>query len=229
MDDLIIPSTTREEGAEKLKEVLALCEEHELRIKWEKCIFLEKKIEYLGYEIEKNQIRPSENKTLAVKKFPKPTTIKQVQRFLGLTGYFRKFVPGYAVIAKALSDLLKKNENFIFMDKHKIAFETLKDILSKKPVLQIYSPYAETELHTDASKHGIGAILLQKSHEDGKMHPIYYMSYKTSLAQQNWSSYELEVCAIIQAMKKFRVYLLGLKFKIITDCSAFELTMKKRN
>lgn len=84
-----------------------------------------------------------------------------------------------------------------------------------------------TELHTHASRTGMGAILLQRS-TDGKMHPVYYYSKMTNKAQQNYNSYELEILAVISALKKFRFYLLGIKFKIITDCSTFEQTMKKK-
>ncbi|KAG5867576.1 hypothetical protein JTB14_033256 [Gonioctena quinquepunctata] len=85
------------------------------------------------------------------------------------------------------------------------------------------------ELHTDASKYGYGAGLLQKSNEDGRFHPVYYMSKKTTPAEEKYSSYELEVLAIIQTVKKFRIYLLGIQFKIITDCSAFQKTMAKED
>ncbi|KAG5892273.1 hypothetical protein JTB14_034224 [Gonioctena quinquepunctata] len=86
-----------------------------------------------------------------------------------------------------------------------------------------------TELHTDASKYGYGACLLQKSNEDGRFHPVHYMGKKTTPAEKKYSSYELEVLAVIQAVKKFRIYLLGIHFKIITDCSAFHKTMAEKD
>lgn len=102
-------------------------------------------------------------------------------------------------------------------------------ILINKPVLQIYKQDAETQLHTDASKYGYGAILLQKNDEDNQFHPVYLMSLKTTPAEEKYHSYELEVLAVIKAIKKFRVYLLGIKFKIISDCSAFKMTMSKKD
>lgn len=84
-------------------------------------------------------------------------------------------------------------------------------------------------MHTDASRHSYGAILLQRSSDDGAMHPIYYASGKTTSAEENHTSYELEVLAIVKSLKKFRVYLLGIAFKIITDCRAFTLTMSKKD
>ncbi|GFX66848.1 retrovirus-related Pol polyprotein from transposon 17.6 [Trichonephila clavipes] len=99
--------------------------------------------------------------------------------------------------------------------------------MSEGPILLLYKYGRKTELHTDACKQGYGAILLQEA-EDGKLHPVYYMSKKTNTAEEKYDSYELEVLAIINALKKFRVYLLGKHFKIVTDCSAFQKTMQKK-
>ncbi|GFW68412.1 hypothetical protein TNCV_1191111 [Trichonephila clavipes] len=176
---------------------------------------------------ESGTIKPSPTKTLAVRKFPEPTTIKQVQSFLGLTGYFRKYIKDYSKIAKPLSDLTRKENLFVFGIQQKEAFEKLKKILSEGPILHIYKYGRKTELHTDACKQGYGAILLQEA-EDGKLHPVYYMSKKTNTAEEKYDSYELEVLEIINALKKFRVYLLGQAFKIVTDCSAFQKTMQKK-
>lgn len=228
MDDVIIPAENEDEAVEKLKKVLKVAEEYGLQIHWTKCQFLCKTIEYLGHEICEGQIRPTENKILAVKRFPEPKTLKSVQSFLGLTGYFRKFIDSYSVIAKPLTNLLKKDNNFKFGEEEKRSYEQLKILLSERPVLCLFKQNAYTEIHTDASKEGIGAILMQKSSEDSKMHPVYYYSKKTNPAERNYTSYELEVLAVISALRKFRVYLLGNQFKIVTDCSAFKNTMSKK-
>ncbi|GFU28531.1 retrovirus-related Pol polyprotein from transposon 17.6 [Trichonephila clavipes] len=108
------------------------------------------------------------------------------------------------------------------------AFEKLKKLLTESPVLSIFQQGRTTELHTDASQQGYGAVLLQEA-EDGKLHPVQYMSQKTTPAEEKYSSYELEVLAVVNALKKFRTYLLGNHFKIITDCSAFQKTMDKKD
>lgn len=105
----------------------------------------------------------------------------------------------------------------------------MKEELAKKPILQIYNPAYKTELCTDASKYGYGAVLSQELPEDGKMHSVYYMSKKTISAESKCSSYDLEVLAVVVALKKFRIYLLGIQFEIITDCSAFQQTMNKKD
>jgi len=140
-------------------------------------------------------------------KFPVLKCVRDVQSFIGLTGYFRKFIYQYSVIARPLTNLLKKDTEFRFGEDEKQAFLNLKTALSSKPVLKLYRSGAETELHTDASKFGYDAILLQKDHSDDAFHPVYYASGKTTLAEEKYNSYELEVLAIIKSLKKFRVYL----------------------
>ncbi|GFX59435.1 retrovirus-related Pol polyprotein from transposon 17.6 [Trichonephila clavipes] len=227
MDDLVIPAKDEKEGLEKLREVLEVASKYGLEMKFKKCQFLRRKVEFLGHVIENGTIRPSIVKTIAVKKFPVPTTVKQVQSFLGLTGYFRKFIPAYSQIAKPLSDLTRKDNPFMFEQPQMEAFEKLKKLLTESPVLSIFQQGRTTELHTDASQQGYGAVLLQEA-EDGKLHPVQYMSQKTTPAEEKYSSYELEVLAVVNALKKFRTYLLGNHFKIITDCSAFQKTMDKK-
>jgi len=101
-------------------------------------------------------------------------------------------------------------------------------LITQKPVLKIFHPQHETELHTDASIDGFGAVLLQKSPKDNKIHPVYFMSKKTTDAEIKFSSYELEILAVVEAFRKFRIYLLGMRFKLISDCNAFTKTIEKR-
>lgn len=229
MDDLIVLSEDEDNGLKNLEIVLATASRAGLVIKWEKCCFLQKRVEFLGHVIENGTIRPSERKTKAVMHFPEPQNVKQIQAFLGLSGYFRKFVPKYSTIARPLTNLLKADVEFQFGVMERNALNQLKVILSERPVLNLYRVGADTELHIDASKYGYGAILLQKNREDQQLHPIYYASGKTTPAEEKYSSYELEVLAIIRALRRFRVYLLGIPFKIVTDCRAFALTMEKRD
>lgn len=106
-------------------------------------------------------------------------------------------------------------------------FEALKKTLASEPVLAIYSPSADTELHCDASSHGYGVVLMQKQ-ADGKFHPISYFSKRTSKTETNYHSFELEALAIIYSLERFRVYLQGIPFKIITDCNSLKLTLERK-
>lgn len=226
MDDIIIIAKTIKEAIERLLMVLKIAAEFNLNIKWKKCQFLQAKIEFLGYEVEDGHVRSSPLKTRDVHKFPEPKTTQQIHSFLGLAGYFRKFIKDFALIAKPLSDLLRKDQKFQFSELQRASFTQLKTLICERPVLSIFRYGAETELHTDASKWALGAILMQRDFDDGKMHPIRYLSIKTTETEEIWQSYELEVLAIIKAVRKFRVYLLGHPFTVVTDCKAFQTTMQ---
>lgn len=127
---------------------------------------------------------PSREKTTAIEKFPIPSSKKEVQRFLGLTSFFRRFVRNYAVVAKPLTDLLRKDKKFKLKEEHLLVIQQLKNALVNAPALKLYNPMAETEIHADASKYDYGAVLLQKDSEDQLLHPIEFMSRKTSLSEK---------------------------------------------
>ncbi|GFT71627.1 retrovirus-related Pol polyprotein from transposon 17.6 [Trichonephila clavipes] len=171
---------------------------------------------------------PSPSKTKAVINYPDLKNIKDVHRFLGLTGYFRKFLPSYSTIAKPLSDLLRKDSFFQFYAEQQTAFQKLKYLLSQQPVLSTFNQNSPTEIHTDASIDGSGAVLLQKSIHDNQFHPVFYMSKETSDHERKYTSFELDVLEVVEALKKFRIYVLGTSFKIITDCDALVKTLSKK-
>lgn len=228
MDDLIVPSENYEDAFTKLQRIFDRASQAGLTINWDKCQFLKTRVEFLGHVIESGDVRPLEAKTDAVARFPEPKNVKQVQSFLGLSGYFRKFIYNYSLMARPLTNLLRKDVVFRFEEEERNAFDRLKAALINKPVLKLYRVNATTELHTDASKHGYGAILLQRD-DNQLLRPVYYASGRTTPAEEKYSSYELEVLAIIKSLKKFRVYLIGIPFKIVTDCKAFSLTMNKKD
>lgn len=229
VDDVIIPGKDENDAVANLKEVIKACEDYGLELNFKKCSFLKTRVEFLGHIIENGKVFPSASKVNAVMKFPLPCNLKQLQSFLGLAGYFRKFIPQFSLIAKPLSDLTKSSVKFKMNDDQIAAFNELKRKLSDKPVLNIFNQQYETQIHTDASMYGYGAILLQKSPDDDKFHPVYYMSKKTTDAEKKYTSYELEILAVVEALKKFRVYLLGLHFTIVSDCNAFTKTMEKKD
>lgn len=199
VDDLIVPAADELEMIERLRRVFHVAQKYGLQFNWGKCQFLRKKIDFLGYEIEDNRVRPSMGKTEVVQTYPEPRNIRQVQSFLGLAGYFRKYIQDFARIAKPISDLLRKNSTFSFDEQQRCAFEILKQKICERPVLAIFRFGAKTELHTDASKTGLAAILMQKNSEDGSMHPVQFFSAKTSDTEQRYHCYELEVRAVIKA------------------------------
>ncbi|GBM72285.1 Transposon Ty3-G Gag-Pol polyprotein [Araneus ventricosus] len=160
LDDLVIFSENETQGIERLQRVLKTASEYGLELNIKKCQFLKREIEFLGHRIKDGKLYASPLKIKAVMNFPEPKCTKGIRSYLGLTGYFRKFIPHYSAIAKPLSDLLKKDNNFSFGLKERESFNELKQILSKEPVLCLYNPKSETEIHTDASIDGFGACLL---------------------------------------------------------------------
>jgi len=174
--------------------------------------------------LEDGHIGLSLTKIKSVRRFLVPTTKKTIHSFLGLTGYF---IQNYARIAKLLSDIMKEDQKFRFGKEQRQSFEQLKEVLTMEPIVRIYQPDAITELHTDASKEGYGAVSLQNRKKEDSFKPVHYMSRKTTDAEKKYHSYELEALAIMMAVKKFRIYLLSIKFKIITDCFAFQKTLSK--
>lgn len=125
-------------------------------------------------------------------------------------------------------DLLKKGVEFYFGPKQIETFELLKLKLISAPILSVYRVGDETELHCDASSQGFGAVLVQRK-GDRKFHPVFYYSKRTTEVEARYYSYELETLAIIYALRRFRIYLQGIQFKIVTDCNALVLTLNKKD
>lgn len=162
----------------------------------------------------------------AVKHFPLPKKVVDVQKFLGLTNYFRKFIKDYASIAKPLNNLLKKSSDFVFDKECRIAFDSLKEKLISAPVLHLYNPQAMTELHTDASAIAVAGILLQKQ-TSGQWAPIAYFSQATNEAESRYHSFELEMLAVVKTVERFHIYLYGIEFTVVTDCRALVYAISK--
>lgn len=228
MDDILIPAQTFEQGMSRLNEVLALLQKGGLTLKLSKCSFFMDNIDFLGFQINADGIKPGERKTEAVSKFPCPTNQHELRQFLGLAGFFRRFIQGFAVLVKPLTDLLRKNSVWNWSTEHITAFEAVKTALVQRPLLALYDPQKETQVHTDASKHGIGGILLQKGN-DNLFRPVSYFSRKTTLDEQKFHSFELETLAVVSSLNRFRIYLISIPFKILTDCNALRTTLTKRD
>lgn len=229
MDDLLIPSVTIEEGLKKLEVILGLLCDAGLTLKLSKCSFFDRTIEYLGYEVSAEGIKPSERKIIAVRDFPVPSNIHAVRQFLGLASYFRRFVKGFGEIARPLTNLLKKNTPWKWERDQNNSFLTLKNNLIERPLLALYDQTLETELHTDASALGLGGILLQWQADPRMLKPVAYFSRQTTSDERYFHSYELETLAVVCSLKKFRPYLLGIKFTVYTDCNALKTTLTKRD
>lgn len=230
LDDILIASVNFENHLIILKRVLQRLSEFNVELQLSKCLFAYSEVEYLGLIASGKGVRPGNAKTLAIEKFPVPKNSKETHSFVALCGYFRKFVKNFSIIATPLQRLvnIKSEKDFIFDENCMAAFYELKSILTSSPVLSIYDPKKETELHTDASALGFGAILLQRQ-EDGKFHPVAYFSKVTTESEKKLHSYVLETLAIYYALERFRIYLEGLQFTIVTDCNSLAQAFNKKD
>lgn len=180
--------------------------------------YLATTFDYLGHTISDGCIRPGA-KTAAIENLPTPQNVHQVRQFIGLTGYFRKFVRNYASLLRSITDLLKTDVPFGWSPAAQDAAERVKKISCSQPLLVLYDGTARHQVHTDASSAGLAAILMQSS--DGQdWRPVCYFSRQTSEAESRYHSYELDTLTVVAALERFRFYLLGKKFEVVTDCQA---------
>lgn len=209
-DDILIYSETQEAHLDHLRRVLKCLDENNFLIKLSKCTFCQLTIEYLGHVLDSKGIHPDPKKIAAMIQWPIPRTVKQLRGFLGLTGYYRRFVENYASIAAPLTDLLKK-EAFSWTVNAAEAFAKLKEALTSAPVLRLPNFDLPFIIESDACGTGVGAVLMQEGR------PIVYFSKKLGPRMINSSTYKKELYAITEAVQKWRQNLLGRPFIIRTD------------
>lgn len=217
LDDIIIYAKTMEEHNELLYTAMKLLQTYNLQLKISKCTFYARDFEYLGHIINENGIRANPKKIQAIKDYPRPQTIKEIQRFLGMTAYYRRYVPNFSKISKPITLLLKKEQPFLWTDVQQQAFDELKRILMEDVILAFpdFSDGALFYLTTDASNSAIGSCLSQGTLPNDR--PIYFFSKTLNESQRKYSTIEKELLAIVESIKAFRPYLYGRFFILITD------------
>lgn len=226
VDDVLSKCTDFSQGMSHLEQILISLERAGFSINVEKSTFFKRSIEYLGNVISDGEVRPSPRKVEALLKSPVPTTVKQVRQFNGLASYFRRFIPNFSRIMIPLYELTKKDAKWEWTERQEAARLEIIQHLTSAPVLTIFREDAAIELYTDASSLGYGAILIQVI--NGRQHAVAYMSMRTTDVESRYHSYELETLAVVRAIKHFRQYLYGRKFKVITDCNALKASKNKK-
>ncbi|GJX05300.1 ty3-gypsy retrotransposon protein [Tanacetum coccineum] len=209
-DDILIYSASLTAHMEHLECVLSCLQAHQFYVKRSKCAFGASTLEYLGHIISGVGVEVDPKKIAAVSEWPTPKTQRQVRGFLGLAGYYRRFIKGYAAMAAPLTDLLRK-DGFRWGEAEAAAFESLKLQLTTTPVLTLPNFDQTFIVETDAADAGIGAVLLQNDR------PICYFSRRLGPRMQVAATYQKELFAIVEAVFKWRQYLLGRRFVIQTD------------
>jgi hypothetical protein len=217
LDDILIHTETFDEHLLECRNVLERLQQAHLTAKPSKCEIMQTSLEYLGHVIGEGKIQPTNGKLKAIESAPRPETKKQVRSFLGLIGYYRKFVPHFATIAAPLTDLTKKGvpNKFEWKIEHENAYKRLKSMLLATPILRLPDLSKPFIVRTDASNHGIGAVLFQE-HGSWK-YPVAYASRKLLESERRYAVVEKECLAIVWAVQKFQAYLYGKLFVIETD------------
>ena len=224
IDDILVFSRTLSEHLKHLQAVLERLKQAGLKLKPQKCHFIRKEVEYLGHILTPNGLKTNPRLVEAVLNFPEPKCVQQVRQFLGLSSFYRRFIPNFAKIAQPLHTLTRKGMEFSWHDTCQEAFTNLKHVLTQAPILSyplLDHPYI---LETDASIQGLGAILSQE--QDGRIHPVAYASRSLSPQERNYGITELETLAVVWAISHFKSYLYGHSVTVYTDHSAIKAILE---
>ena len=205
LDDIIVISNTWDEHILRIRALFEALSKFGLVVNLSKCEFAKAEVTYLGHRVGQGKVIPKQSNVDAVLSFPVPKTKRNVRQFLGVSGYYRRFVPKYAEIASPLTNLLKNKNTFKWDSLCQDSFDKLKSILSSYPVLRSPDFSKEFKLRVDASDTGIGAVLMQ-SGEEGVDHPLSYFSRKLNDHQMKYSTVEKETLALVLALQHFEVY-----------------------
>jgi len=218
LDDVIIIGRDFEEHLHNLSTVLQKLREAGLRLKPSKCSFCQESVSFLGHIVSREGVSTDPEKTAKVTNWPTPTSVQEVQQFLGLASYYRRFVRHFAEIAKPLHRLTERGREFVWTLECETAFATLKNRLSSAPILTFPDFSKPFLLDTDASQEGIGTVLSQII--DGNEQVIAYASRALSKAERKYSVTRKELLAVVTFTNHFRPYLLGRNFALRTDHSS---------
>ena len=230
LDDIVVFSESWEEHRGHLLGVLEQLRKAGLTLKPHKCQFAMTECVYLGHVVGNGIVRPEMTKVEAVEQFPTPSTKKEVRQFLGLAGYYRRFIPEFASIAAPITDLTRKEKpvRVKWSEECEAAFKKLKEMLVSNHVLRSPNMSLPFVLETDASDRGVGAVLTQVD-EAGEEHPVAFFSQKLLPREEKYATVEKECLAIRLGIEAFRVYLLGRPFTVRTDQRALEWLDKMRD
>ena len=220
LDDIIIFSDTWEDHLIRLCTVLSRIRAANLTLSPSNCYFAVAEVDYLGHHVGLGRVQPRAKKVQAVMDFPAPSNRRQLQQFLGLAGYYRKFIPHFAHITVALSDLLQKGTKFDWTAEAVHAFLDLKSRLVTLPIFRPPDFSQPFSFALDASDKAIGAVLIQEV--DGTEHPICYFSRKLDCHQKHYSTVEKEALGLILAIRAFSVYFGSTLVRVYTDHSPLQ-------
>ncbi|GJT43704.1 putative reverse transcriptase domain-containing protein [Tanacetum coccineum] len=229
IDDILIYSKSKQEHEKHLKIILDLLKKEELYAKFSKCEFWIPKVQFLGHVIDSEGIHVDPAKIESIKDWASPKSPTEIRQFLGLAGYYRRFIEGFSKIAKPMTKLTQKKVKFEWGDKQEAAFQLLKQKLCSAPILALPEGSEDFIAYCDASKKGLGAVLMQREKV------ISYASRQLKIHEKNYTTHDLELGAVVFALKIWRHYLYGTKCTVYTDHKSLqhildqkELNMRQR-
>ncbi|GKA69755.1 putative reverse transcriptase domain-containing protein [Tanacetum coccineum] len=210
IDDILIYSHNEEEHVKHLRIILELLKKEKLYAKFSKCDFWIRIVQFLGHLIDSQGLHVDPAKIKAVKNWTSPTTPTEVRQFLGLAGYYRRFIKDFSKIAKSLTELTQKNKKYIWGEDQESAFQLLKQKLCEAPILALPEGNDDFVVYCDASHQGMGAVLMQREKV------IAYASRQLKPNEENYTTHDLELGAVVFALKIWRHYLYGTKCIVFT-------------
>ncbi|GJW23417.1 putative reverse transcriptase domain-containing protein [Tanacetum coccineum] len=229
IDDILIYSKNKQEHEEHLKLILELLKKEELYAKFSKCEFWIPKVQFLGHVIDSEGIHVDPAKIESIKDWTSPKSPTEIRQFLGLAGYYRRFIEGFSKIAKPMTKLTQKKVKFVWGDKQEAAFQLLKQKLCSAPILTLPEGSEDFIAYYDTSKKGLGAVLIQREKV------ISYASRQLEIHEKNYTTHDLELGAVVFALKIWRRYVYGTKCTVFTDHKSLqhildqkELNMRQR-
>ncbi|KAJ9551398.1 hypothetical protein OSB04_015443 [Centaurea solstitialis] len=229
IDDILVYSKDEAEHERHLREVLNVLRDEKLYAKFSKCEFWLHEVQFLGHVVSRDGIKVDPAKIEAMMSWKSPTNPSEIRSFLGLAGYYRRFIQDFSKIASSLMVLTKKNAKFLWTEKQEEAFQTLKKKLCQAPILSLPDGTEDFVVYSDASKMGLGCMLMQR----GKV--ISYASRQLKDHERNYPVHDLELAAVVFALKLWRHYLYGTKCTLFTDHKSLqhifdqkELNMRQR-
>lgn len=222
IDDILVYSKSEKEHERHLRIVLETLRQQKLYAKFSKCEFWLNQVAFLGHVVSADGIIMDPSKVEAITKWPRPTTVTEIRSFLGLAGYYRRFVEGFSKLALPLTQLMRKGEKFVWTDEREKSFEELKRRLVSTPILTLPSGSGGFQIYSDASKKGLGCVLMQ--HEK----VIAYASRQLKPYEENYPTHDLELAAVVFALKIWRHYLYGESCDIFTDHKSLKYIFTQR-
>ncbi|MCU1500217.1 MAG: uncharacterized protein JWM47_4170, partial [Acidimicrobiales bacterium] len=229
LDDILIFSPSEETHLVHVNSVLEVLRKENLKLQPSKCFFERDGVEFCGFWVDKMGVHTEKGKVEAVREWPAPRSPREIKEFLGLTGFYRRFVHHYAEIAMPMTIMGQaKKENFVWTKECQTAFETLKTRVTEAPVLTIPVRHGKWTLRTDASKVAMGAVLMQQPSDDDDDKVVGYFSRKLKDVETRYPTYDRELLAIKEAILYFRYYLHGQLFTVYTDHASIQHILRQR-